>query len=77
MIVIDPSKGGRESGVTGNGIVEKDYNLLISEHIFNRLKSLGADVKIIRTVFMYFNDKYELSKLNEEIEEEVERKTSE
>ena len=31
MIVIDPSKGGRESGVTGNGIVEKDYNLLISE----------------------------------------------
>ena len=27
--------------------------------------------------FMYFNDKYELIKLNEEIEEEVEKKTSE
>ena len=56
MIVIDPSKGGRESGVTGNGIVEKDYNLLISEYIFNRLKSLGADVKIIRTTDVYISE---------------------
>lgn len=56
MIVIDPSKGGREIGVTGNGIVEKDYNLLISEYIFNRLKSLGADVKIIRTTDEYISE---------------------
>ena len=56
MIVIDPSKGGRESGVTGNGIVEKEYNLLISEYIFNRLKSLGADVKIIRTTDEYISE---------------------
>lgn len=56
MIVIDPSKGGRESGVTGNGIVEKDYNLLISEYIFNRLKSLGVDVKIIRTTDEYISE---------------------
>lgn len=56
MIVIDPSKGGRESGVTGNGIVEKDYNLLISEYIYNRLKSLGADVKIIRTTDEYISE---------------------
>ena len=56
MIVIDPSKGGRESGVTSNGIVEKDYNLLISEYIFNRLKSLGADVKIIRTTDEYISE---------------------
>lgn len=56
MIVIDPSKGGRESGVTGNEIVEKDYNLLISEYIFNRLKSLGADVKIIRTTDEYISE---------------------
>ena len=56
MIVIDPSKGGRESGVTGNGIVEKDYNLLISEYIFNRLKSLDADVKIIRTTDEYISE---------------------
>ena len=56
MIVIDPSKGGRESGVIGNGITEKDYNLLISEYIFNRLKSLGADVKIIRTTDEYISE---------------------
>lgn len=45
-----------KSGVTGNGIVEKDYNLLISEYIFNRLKSLGADVKIIRTTDEYISE---------------------
>ncbi len=56
MIVIDPSKGGRESGVIGNGIIEKDYNLLISEYIYNRLKSLGADVKIIRTTDEYISE---------------------
>ena len=63
MIVIDPSKGGRESGVTGNGIVEKDYNLLISEYIFNRLKSLGADVKIIRTIDEYISEDDRVNKI--------------
>lgn len=63
MIVIDPSKGGRESGVTGNGIVEKDYNLLISEYIFNRLNSLGADVKIIRTTDEYISEDDRVNKI--------------
>ena len=63
MIVIDPSKGGRESGVTGNGIVEKDYNLLISEYIVNRLKSLGADVKIIRTTDEYISEDDRVNKI--------------
>ena len=48
MIVIDPSKGGNDVGVTGNGITEKDFNLKISQYIFDRLNELGADVKIIR-----------------------------
>lgn len=48
MIVIDPSKGGSEVGVVGNGITEKDFNLMISNYIYDRLNSLGADVKIIR-----------------------------
>ena len=56
MIVIDPSKGGSNSGVIGGGITEKDYNLLISEYMYDRLKSLGADVKIIRTNDEYIND---------------------
>ena len=49
MIVIDPSKGGTDIGVVGNGITEKNFNLIISEYIYDRLKDLGADVKIIRT----------------------------
>ena len=48
MIVIDPSKGGEDIGVVGNGIIEKDFNLLISQYIYERLKQLNADVKIIR-----------------------------
>ena len=63
MIVIDPSKGGRESGVIGNGITEKDYNLLISEYIYNRLKSLGADVKIIRTTDEYISENDRVNKI--------------
>lgn len=34
-------------------------------------------VAIIKTIFTYFNSKYELIKLNEEIEEEVEKKSNE
>ena len=48
MIVIDPGHGGIDSGAVGNGIVEKDLTLKISNYIFDRLKELGADVFITR-----------------------------
>lgn len=48
-VVIDPSHGGKDSGQTGNGIIEKDLVLDISNYIYNRLKELGVPVKIIRT----------------------------
>ena len=63
MIVIDPSRGGSDSGSVGNGIVEKDYTLKISEYIYNRLKELGADVKIIRTDDTYISDADRASKI--------------
>lgn len=47
--IIDASHGGSDSGITGNGIVEKDFTLLISNYIYNRLKSLGYDVAMTRS----------------------------
>ena len=48
-IVIDAGHGGTDSGAVGNGILEKDLNLKISNYIYNRLKQLGLDVKMTRT----------------------------
>lgn len=49
--------------------------LLVFEKFFGILGMIVAApcVAIIKTIFMYFNDKYELIKLNEEIEEEVKK----
>ena len=47
-IVVDAGHGGTDSGAVGNGIIEKDLTLKISQYIFNRLKELGADVYITR-----------------------------
>ena len=48
MIIIDAAHGGSDNGNVGNGIIEKDYTLLISKYIYNRLKDLGANVKLVR-----------------------------
>ena len=48
-IVIDAGHGGVDNGATGNGIIEKDLALKISNYIYNRLKELGLDVFITRT----------------------------
>ena len=53
MVVIDPSKGGKEEGIKSNNIVEKDFNLLISKYIYDRLKQLNIDTILIRE-----NDEY-------------------
>ena len=47
-VVIDPGHGGTDAGATGNNLLEKDYNLLISKYMYDRFKQLGVPVAITR-----------------------------
>ena len=48
MVVIDAYRGGDDIGYTGNGIIEKDFNLMISKYINNRLNELGINTYLTR-----------------------------
>lgn len=47
-VAIDANAGGINTGVSANGIMEKDYTLLISKYINERLKNFGIDSFLIR-----------------------------
>lgn len=47
-VIIDPGHGGTDSGATGNNLLEKDYNLLISKYMYDRFKQLDVPVAITR-----------------------------
>lgn len=53
MVIIDPYRGGNDSGYTNNNVIEKDFNLMISKYINNRLNELG-----IQSIMTRDNDKY-------------------
>ncbi len=47
-IVLDAWAGGDDYGVSGNGIIEKEYSLLISNYIYNRLNESGIKAFLTR-----------------------------
>ena len=49
-VIIDPGHGGTDGGAVGNGIVEKDLTLLISEVMYDEFKRLGIPVYMTREV---------------------------
>lgn len=48
MVIIDPYRGGSDIGYEMNNVVEKDFNLMISKYIKNRLDELGIDNVLTR-----------------------------
>ena len=48
-VIIDAGHGGADGGAVGNGIVEKEYTLKISEYIHDRLDELGIENEMVRT----------------------------
>lgn len=48
-VVINPAGGGTDTGVSGNGLVEKNVSLEISNIIKNILESKGIDVYMLRS----------------------------
>ncbi|WP_169907953.1 N-acetylmuramoyl-L-alanine amidase [Priestia abyssalis] len=54
-IVIDAGHGGRDKGATGTSAstLEKDLNLITAKLLEKRLKALGADVIMTRTIDQY------------------------
>lgn len=47
-VVIDPGHGGEDPGTSANGIVEKDYTLMISQYMADRLTELGIENALTR-----------------------------
>ena len=62
-IVIDPGHGGKDPGASGNGIVEKDYVLLISKYMYDRFKNLGVNVSLTRSSDITLSPKDRVAKV--------------
>ena len=63
-VVIDPGHGGTDTGVSGNGLVEKDFSLLISNYIKERLDQLGIPNTITRNTDRNLSDAERASVIN-------------
>lgn len=66
-IIIDASHGGEDSGYTGNGIVEKDFSLLISNYIKDKLKNRDYEVVLTRTSDETLSDEERIDRIRNNI----------
>jgi N-acetylmuramoyl-L-alanine amidase len=59
VIVIDPGHGGKDSGATGNGYMEKEIVLQIGLELYEQLKAMGYTVYMTRStdVFIELKDR--------------------
>lgn len=62
-VAIDAAAGGTDNGATGNGLVEKDYTLLVSKYISNRLNTLGIENFLVRNSDETLTDEQRVSKI--------------
>lgn len=49
-IVIDAGHGGNDNGAVSSNVREKDLTLMISKDMYEKLKNMGAQVSLIRSV---------------------------
>ena len=63
-VIIDASRGGEDAGITRGGIVEKDFNLDISNYINNYLKNREINSTVIRTNDTTLKDIDRINRIN-------------
>lgn len=56
MVIIDAYRGGNDIGYKDNNVIEKDFNLMISKYIKNRLDELGIDNIMTRDNDLYLTN---------------------
>lgn len=64
-VIINPSRGGSDSGSITGTLIEKNYNLEIGKIIANNLRNLGIDVELIRDSDISLTNQERLEKVNE------------
>ena len=62
-VAIDAAAGGTDNGATGNGLVEKDYTLLVSKYISDRLNTLGIENFLVRNSDETLTDEQRVNKI--------------
>lgn len=62
-IVIDAGHGGEDPGASGNGMVEKDYNLKISKYLKDRFDDLEIPSKLTRSTDETLNEPARVSRV--------------